>query len=136
MLEGTKEMAIQETAASDSWYSEPITFATTLHPSPVISRQVRSGNRVLKMGLSEDTLSKRAPHHGQRRIYNPEMMNTEFIAAGLRIEFFGCDWMKQLLDWQLEAQWSPMQLLACITMGERYPDIAAKLVVVTTKAAE
>ena len=136
MVEGTKELAIQETATSDIWYLEPITLANTLHHSPVLCRQVRPGNRVIEMGPSEDTLSKRDPHNELRRFCNPEMMSTEFIAGGLRMEFFGCAWMKQPLNCQLQAQWSLVKFLACMTMGERYPDIAAELVVASTKAAE
>ncbi len=136
MVDGMKQLAIEETVSSDSWYLEPITRATILHPSPAICRQVRTGNRVIETGPSEDTLTERNFCHGHRNIYNHEMMSIEFIAAGLRIEFFGCDWMKQPLELKLEAQWSPVQLLACITIGERYPDIAAELVVVTKKAAE
>lgn len=135
MVDGTKELAIQETATLDIWYLEPITLANTLRPSPVFCCQVCPGNRVIERGPSEDALSKRDPHNRLRRFCDPEMMLTEFIAVGLRMEFFGCEWMKQTLNCQLQAQWSPVKFSACMTMGERYPDIAAELVVSITKAA-
>jgi 2-polyprenyl-3-methyl-5-hydroxy-6-metoxy-1,4-benzoquinol methylase len=243
MVDSTKERAILETIASDSWYLEPTALATIQYSFAVFRRQIRPGDRVLEMGPaegtmtelllncgidlevvegsstfagilrerfpsltvnealfeefvpaqkldviilghvlehvddpvailrrlgdwlvpetgrvlvavpnarslhrqaavimglipSEYTMSEKDHHHGHRRIYNPEMLRTDFIAAGLRIEFFGGYWMKPLPDRQLEAQWSPEQLLAFMTLGERYPDIAAELVVVATKAAD
>lgn len=90
------------------------------------------------MGLipSEYAMSEKDHHHGHRRIYSPETLRADFIAAGMRIEFFGGYWMKPLSDRQLEQQWTPEQLSAHMTLGERYPDIAAELVIVASRAVE
>lgn len=90
------------------------------------------------MGLipSEYAMSEKDRHHGHRRIYNPETLRADFIAAGLQIEFFGGYWMKPLSDRQLEEQWTSEQLAAYMMLGERYPDIAAELVIVASRANE
>jgi len=90
------------------------------------------------MGLipSEYTMSEKDCHHGHRRIYNPETLRADFIEAGLKIEAFGGYWMKPLSDRQLEQQWTPQQLAAYMTLGERYPDIAGELVVVASREGE
>jgi 2-polyprenyl-3-methyl-5-hydroxy-6-metoxy-1,4-benzoquinol methylase len=90
------------------------------------------------MGLisSEYAMSEKDHHHGHRRIYNPETLRADFIAAELRIEFFGGYWLKPLSDRQLEQQWTPEQLAAYMTLGERYPDIAAEIVVVASRVGD
>lgn len=90
------------------------------------------------MGLipSEYAMSEKDRHHGHRRIYNPETLRADFIEAGLRIDVFGGYWLKPLSDRQLESQWTPGQLAAYMSLGERYPDIAAELVVVASRADE
>ena len=86
------------------------------------------------MGLipTEYAMSEKDLHHGHRRIYNPESLRADFIAAGLSIEVFGGYWLKPLSDRQLEEQWSPEQLSAYMALGERYPDIAAELFIVAS----
>jgi 2-polyprenyl-3-methyl-5-hydroxy-6-metoxy-1,4-benzoquinol methylase len=88
------------------------------------------------MGLlpSEYAMSEKDRHHGHRRIYNPETLRADFISAGLQIEVFGGYWLKPLSDRQLQEQWSPEQLQAYMRLGERYPDIAAELVVVASRS--
>lgn len=86
------------------------------------------------MGLipTEYAMSEKDLHHGHRRIYNPESLRADFIAAGLSIEVFGGYWLKPLSDVQLQEQWSPEQLSAYMALGERYPDIAAELFIVAS----
>ncbi|URR35476.1 class I SAM-dependent methyltransferase [Thermosynechococcus sp. HN-54] len=87
------------------------------------------------MGLipHEETMSEKDVHHGHRRIYTPETFRRDFTLARLTIEFFGGYWLKPLSDRQLEASWTPEMLHAFMKLGERYPDIAAELVIVAKK---
>ncbi|WP_226971937.1 bifunctional 2-polyprenyl-6-hydroxyphenol methylase/3-demethylubiquinol 3-O-methyltransferase UbiG [Thermosynechococcus sp. CL-1] len=87
------------------------------------------------MGLipHEETMSEKDIHHGHRRIYTPETFRRDFTLAGLSIEFFGGYWLKPLSDRQLEESWTPEMLRAFMKLGERYPDIAAELVIVAKK---
>ncbi|MFN3926855.1 MAG: class I SAM-dependent methyltransferase [Pseudanabaenaceae cyanobacterium] len=84
------------------------------------------------MGLIpyEETMSEKDIHHGHRRVYTPETFRRDFILAGLQIEFFGGYWLKPLSDRQIEQTWTAEMLEAFMKLGERYPDIAAELVVV------
>ena len=89
------------------------------------------------MGLLpfEEAMSEKDFHHGHRRVYNPEVFRKDFHSAGYAIEFFGGYWIKPLSDGQLELQWTPEMIEAFMKLGERYPDIAAELVVVAGTAA-
>lgn len=84
------------------------------------------------MGLlrSEDELNELDRHHGHRRVFNPESFRQCFLEAGLEIEFFGGYWIKPLSNRQIEETWTPAMLDAFLRLGERYPDIAAEILVV------
>jgi 2-polyprenyl-3-methyl-5-hydroxy-6-metoxy-1,4-benzoquinol methylase len=84
------------------------------------------------MGLleSEHSLNAVDLHHGHRRVYDPDSLRRDFLAAGFRIEAFGGYWIKPIANSQLEATWSPEMIDAAMVVGERYPDIAAEIYVV------
>jgi 2-polyprenyl-3-methyl-5-hydroxy-6-metoxy-1,4-benzoquinol methylase len=84
------------------------------------------------MGLlaSEHSFNEADIHHGHRRVYNPESLRGDFLAAGLRIEMFGGYWLKPLSNAQIEATWTGEMLDAFMQLGERYPDIAGQIYVV------
>jgi 2-polyprenyl-3-methyl-5-hydroxy-6-metoxy-1,4-benzoquinol methylase len=84
------------------------------------------------MGLldNEHALNAVDLHHGHRRVYDPESLRSDFLAAGFRIEVFGGYWIKPVANSQLEANWSPEMIEAAMVVGERYPDIAAEIYVV------
>ena len=86
------------------------------------------------MGLlqTEQDMSDKDIHHGHRRVYSPESLRSEFTLAGLNIDFFGGYWLKPISDAQIEADWSPEMLDAFMVLGERYPDIAAEMVIVAS----
>ena len=86
------------------------------------------------MGLLEEehALNDTDRHHGHRRVYDPETLRADFLAAGYRIEVFGGYWIKPLSIAQIDAQWSPEMLDAFMQLGERYPDIAAEIYVVAS----
>ena len=84
------------------------------------------------MGLLgfEEELNDADRHHGHRRVYNPESFRREFSNVGLKIDFFGGYWLKPLSNSQLEKNWTPEMVEAFMKLGERYPDIAAEMVIV------
>ena len=84
---------------------------------------------------SEDELNELDRHHGHRRVFNPESFRQCFLQAGLEIEFFGGYWIKPVSNRQIEETWTPAMLEAFMRLGERYPDIAAEIVVVARRGA-
>ncbi len=90
---------------------------------------------LLGMLESEDSLNPTDLHHGHRRVYNPESLRADFLAAGLAIHHFGGYWIKPLSNAQMEAPrsqggWTPEMIRAFMQLGERYPDIAAEIYVI------
>jgi 2-polyprenyl-3-methyl-5-hydroxy-6-metoxy-1,4-benzoquinol methylase len=86
------------------------------------------------MGLlnEEHELNDTDRHHGHRRVYDPESLRAEVLGAGLGLEAFGGFWLKPLANGQIDATWTPEMLSAFMSLGERYPDIAAEIYVVAT----
>jgi len=86
------------------------------------------------MGLLpfEESLNEADHHHGHRRVYNPETFRQEFIRAGFDVEYFGGYWMKPLSNSQIEKTFTPEMVDAFMKLGERYPDIAAEMVIVAS----
>jgi 2-polyprenyl-3-methyl-5-hydroxy-6-metoxy-1,4-benzoquinol methylase len=119
--------------------------ATWLTPNGVLCCAVpnaRSLHRqaavILGMLESEHALNPTDLHHGHRRVYDPERFRADFLAAGLRICFFGGYWIKplsnaQMEGAQLEGSWSPETIRAFMQLGERYPDIAAEIYVIASR---
>ncbi len=67
---------------------------------------------------------------GHRRVYTPDTLREEMASAGLRVATFGGIFLKPLSNAQCEETFSQQQLEALLTIGERYPDIAADIFVV------
>jgi 2-polyprenyl-3-methyl-5-hydroxy-6-metoxy-1,4-benzoquinol methylase len=86
------------------------------------------------MGLlaQEDALNEADRHHGHRRVFNPESFRAAFIAAGMRVDVFGGYWLKPISSGQLEQTWTQPMLDAFMQLGERYPDIAGEIYVVSS----
>lgn len=85
---------------------------------------------LLGMLPSEHSLNPTDLHHGHRRLYDPERLRADFLAAGLSIRIFGGYWIKPLSNAQMEGTWPPETVRAFMQLGERYPDIAAEIYVV------
>ena len=83
--------------------------------------------------MSEHSFNDADIHHGHRRVYDPESLRADFLAAGLRIEVFGGYWLKPVSNDQIEAAWTPEMLDAFMRLGERYPDIAGQIYVVACR---
>lgn len=99
------------------------------------SRSVHRQAAVLMKVLPiEHALNEMDMHHGHRRVFNPESFRECFLRARLRIDIFGGYWLKPLSNRQIEQTWSPEMLEAFMQLGERYPDIAAEIYVVATRA--
>jgi len=81
----------------------------------------------------ESALNDADRQHGHRRVYDPESFRHEFTAAGLRIEIFGGYWLKPVANAQIKDNWSRDMLTAFMQLGERYPDIAAEIYVISGK---
>ncbi len=67
---------------------------------------------------------------GHQRVYTPETFRQEIAAGGLDVEHFGGVFIKILSNAQTQATFSEDQLQALLTVGERYPEIAAEIYVV------
>lgn len=87
------------------------------------------------MGLLafEEELNEADHHHGHRRVYTPETFRRDFLAAGLKIDIFGGYWLKPVSNKQIEDHWSAEMLEAFMILGERYPDIAGEIYVVSSR---
>jgi len=85
------------------------------------------------MGMlqSEHDLNEADIHHGHRRVYAPETFRHEFAAAGLRLLHFGGFWLKPVSNAQIATAWNDAMLQAFMQLGERYPDVAAEIYVIT-----
>jgi 2-polyprenyl-3-methyl-5-hydroxy-6-metoxy-1,4-benzoquinol methylase len=81
----------------------------------------------------EEELNDADRHHGHRRVYNPETFRREFLSAGFEIDFFGGYWLKPLSNKQIEDTWSFDMVQTFMSLGERYPDIAAELFIVAKR---
>ncbi|MEO5772694.1 MAG: class I SAM-dependent methyltransferase [Sphingomicrobium sp.] len=86
------------------------------------------------MGLLdfEEALNEADHHHGHRRVYNPETFRRDFLQAGYEIDYFGGYFMKPLSNSQIESSFTPEMVRTFMKLGERYPDIAAELVIVAS----
>jgi 2-polyprenyl-3-methyl-5-hydroxy-6-metoxy-1,4-benzoquinol methylase len=84
------------------------------------------------MGLlpAANAFSERDRIQGKRKIFNRDEFRRLFEGAGLKIDFFGGYWLKPLSNTQIEKQWTPEMIEAFFALGERYPEIAAEMVLV------
>jgi 2-polyprenyl-3-methyl-5-hydroxy-6-metoxy-1,4-benzoquinol methylase len=88
---------------------------------------------ILGMLESEHSLNPTDLHHGHRRVYDPERLRADFLAAGIHTRIFGGYWIKPLSNAQMEQTWPPETIRAFMQLGERYPDIAAEIYVIGSK---
>ena len=70
---------------------------------------------------------------GHKRVYTPDTFREEIGRAGLTIQTFGGVFVKILSNAQTQATFDTDQLRALLTIGERYPEIAAEMYVVATR---
>ena len=84
------------------------------------------------MGLLrfEHELNDTDRKNGHRRVYDIEKLRKDFQSASLHIIKLGGYWLKPLSNAQIEKDWSDEMIQAFLTMGEKYPEIAAEIYVV------
>jgi len=112
------------------WLADDGRILAAVPNSHSIHRQVGVllGQLPVECALNEADL-----RHGHRRVYDPESFRHEFIAAGLTIEVFGGYWFKPVSNAQIQDNWSREMITAFMKLGERYPDIAAEIYVISGK---
>jgi 2-polyprenyl-3-methyl-5-hydroxy-6-metoxy-1,4-benzoquinol methylase len=86
----------------------------------------------VEMGLLEKVtdLNEGDLSIGHKRVYTPEVFQKQITDAGLEIDRFGGVFIKILSNAQSEKTFDEKQLAALLTIGERYPDIAAEMYVI------
>jgi len=86
------------------------------------------------MGIldNEHTLNEMDKHHGHRQVFDPETFRKLFIESGYSINQFGGFWMKPVSNSQIEANWTPDMISAFMQLGERYPEQAGIIYVVSS----
>jgi 2-polyprenyl-3-methyl-5-hydroxy-6-metoxy-1,4-benzoquinol methylase len=89
----------------------------------------------VQMGIlaEEWALNSRDLQHGHRRVFSPESFRAIFLKANLKIDFFGGYWLKPISNSQIESTWSEEMVDAFMNIGERYPDIAGEIYIVSSK---
>ena len=87
---------------------------------------------IMNLLETEDSMSELDFHHGHRRIYSPETFRNDFKKAGLTILQYGGYWLKPVSNGQIHDNWSREMLYSFMQLGERYPDIAAEIYVIST----
>lgn len=80
---------------------------------------------------NEHSLNSLDIHHGHQRVFNPESFRDVFNKARLPITIFGGYWLKPLSNSQIEENWTESMLKAFMDLGERYPDIAGEIYIVS-----
>jgi trans-aconitate methyltransferase len=88
------------------------------------------------MGLlpSEDSLTPSDVRGGHRRVCSPESFRAMFAPAHLRVDHFGGYWMKPVSNAQTDRWFTPEMIDAFMVLGERYPDIAAEIYAIASRA--
>lgn len=80
---------------------------------------------------NEHALNSLDIHHGHQRVFNPESFRDIFNKAKLPITVFSGYWLKPLSNQQIEQDWTKEMLDAFMDLGERYPDIAGEIYIVS-----
>jgi trans-aconitate methyltransferase len=115
--------------------AEWLTPSGSLYAAVPNARSIHRQAAVL-MGLLSSVydLNDSDRHHGHRRVYDPESLQAHCRAAGLNVDIFGGYWLKPIANGQIERDWTEDMLDAFMKLGERYPDIAAEIYVVASRA--
>jgi 2-polyprenyl-3-methyl-5-hydroxy-6-metoxy-1,4-benzoquinol methylase len=80
---------------------------------------------------TEHSLNTLDIHHGHQRVFNPDSFRDIFTKAKLPITVFGGYWLKPVSNSQIEDAWSQEMLNAFMDLGEKYPDIAGEIYIVS-----
>jgi 2-polyprenyl-3-methyl-5-hydroxy-6-metoxy-1,4-benzoquinol methylase len=116
--------------AARTWLADDGVLLASVPNARSVHRQAAV---ILGLLEEEHVLNQADRHHGHRRVYDPESLRADVLAAGFRIELFGGYWLKPLSNAQIEESWTRQMLDAFMELGERYPDIAAQIFVVARR---
>ena len=90
------------------------------------------------MGLLEyeKQLNETDEKNGHRRVYDMESLKKDFLNAGYEIESSGGYWLKPLSNGQINQYWNEEMIQAFLVLGEKYPEIAGEIFIVSTNKEE
>ena len=111
------------------WLSERGCICATVPNARSLHRQAAVDMGILE---TEHTLNETDRRLGHRRVFDPETLRSTIRKSGLHVEATGGYWLKPLSNAQIEASWTPEMLNAFMSLGERYPDLAAEIFAVAT----
>jgi 2-polyprenyl-3-methyl-5-hydroxy-6-metoxy-1,4-benzoquinol methylase len=117
-------------AAARDWLSADGTLYAAVPNARSLHRQAAV---LIGMLGNEHELNETDEHHGHRRVYDPESFRHDVMAAGLEVKVFGGYWLKPLSNAQIDETFTPEMIRAFMSLGERYPDIAAEIYVIATR---
>lgn len=88
------------------------------------------------MGLLQTTkqLNDTDIKNGHRRVYDKQVLERDFLQAGLQIVESGGYWLKPLSNSQIDKDWTKEMIEAYLLLGEKYPEIAAEIYVIAEKS--
>lgn len=88
----------------------------------------------VEMGLLKKTnsLNELDIHHGHQRVYSVPELRKDFEKAGLKVKKISGYWLKPISNKQIDETWTPEMIDAFMKLGERYPEIAAEILIVAT----
>jgi len=111
---------------------------TFLKPGGIIFAAVPNAHSIHRQAAvimdileTEHSLNALDIHHGHQRVFNPKSFRDIFLNAALPITVFGGYWLKPVSNSQIEETWSPKMLDAFMVLGEKYPDIAGEIYIVS-----
>lgn len=93
-----------------------------------IHRQAAVHMRLLQ---DEHELNELDIHHGHRCVFNPGTFKKVFENSGLPVTVFGGYWLKPVTNGQIEQSWTPDMISAFMALGEKYPEIAGEIYIVS-----
>ena len=121
---------IQILKLSKEWLAKDGIILTAVPNANSIHRQA-----AVKMGLLKTVydFSEKDHRHGHQRVFDMTKLIQIFETSKLKIIKQGGYWLKPLSDKQIEEKWTTKMIEAFFELGEKYPDIAAEIYIISTK---
>lgn len=110
-----------------SWLNDGGVILSAVPNSHSLHRQA-----AVLMGMlqRENELNDTDKGVGHQRVYNYELLKSDFELAGCKIKASGGYWVKSISNGQIDEQWTREMIDAYMRLGEDYPDIAAEIYVI------
>lgn len=89
----------------------------------------------VEMGLLDNTkqLNETDIFIGHRRVYDLETLKKDFEDSGFNIIKLGGYWFKPISNKQINESWTEEMIMAFMSLGEKYPEIAGEIYIVASK---